>query len=208
MSCLSHMVQHSTAHTLQHTLLKHSCTCWTSLCCALEQLTYAGPYLHALLLFVCPSCSAYADPGALNRAEWIKFVAVFFNKEVEANRIFTKINSDYQAPNTSARATAAATTPPAANRVAWISKFGDTLTMSYAVYKQQLVTVSNSTPSWSAVGSALLLAAHSCIFLWGAEECNTPVSSCWWRSSATLLYPVVSAALLWATIAGVDICCW
>lgn len=84
--------------------------------------------------------TAYADPGALNRAEWIKFVAVFFNKEVEANRIFNKVNTDYQALNTSARAAAAAATPPAANRVAWISKFSDSLTMSYAVYKQELVT--------------------------------------------------------------------
>jgi hypothetical protein len=96
-----------------------------------------------LLVAAC-SCSAYADPGALNRAEWIKFVAVFFNKEVEANRIFNKVNTDYQALNTSARAAAAAATPPAANRVAWISKFSDSLTMSYAVYKQELVTVSIS----------------------------------------------------------------
>lgn len=41
---------------------------------------------------VCLSpCSATADPGVLNRAEWIKFVALFFNKEIEANKIFTEI---------------------------------------------------------------------------------------------------------------------
>jgi hypothetical protein len=36
-------------------------------------------------------------------------------------------------------AAAAAATPV---RAAWVSKFGDSITMSYAVYKQQLVTVS------------------------------------------------------------------
>lgn len=85
-------------------------------------------------------CSAYADPGALNRAEWVKFVAVFFNKEVEANKLFSTITTDYQKLNTSARAAAAAATTPV--RAAWISKFGDSISMSYAVYKQQLVTVS------------------------------------------------------------------
>jgi hypothetical protein len=29
-----------------------------------------------------------ADPGVLNRAEWIKFVATFFNKEDVANEMF------------------------------------------------------------------------------------------------------------------------
>lgn len=87
--------------------------------------------------------SAYADPGALNRAEWVKFVAVFFNKEVEANRLFNTISTVYSKLKAAAtEAAAAATGPVANNRVAWISKFGDTLTMSYAVYKQQLVTVS------------------------------------------------------------------
>lgn len=84
--------------------------------------------------------TAYADPGVLNRAEWVKFVAVFFNKEVEANRLFSTISTDYNRLKAAATEAAAAATGPAANRVAWISKFGDTLTMSYAVYKQQLVT--------------------------------------------------------------------
>jgi hypothetical protein len=34
----------------------------------------------------CPAflCRSFADPGVLNCTEWVKFVAVFFNKEVEA----------------------------------------------------------------------------------------------------------------------------
>lgn len=36
----------------------------------------------------CLACSAVADPGVLNRAEWIKFVATFYNKEDVANDLF------------------------------------------------------------------------------------------------------------------------
>jgi hypothetical protein len=36
-------------------------------------------------------CSVTADPGPLNRAEWIKFVAAFFNKEIDANSAFDSI---------------------------------------------------------------------------------------------------------------------
>lgn len=36
----------------------------------------------------CLACSAVADPGVLNRAEWIKFVATFYNKEDIANDLF------------------------------------------------------------------------------------------------------------------------
>ena len=36
------------------------------------------------------------DPGALARAEWIKFVAAFFNLEPHANRIFAEIKDDYE----------------------------------------------------------------------------------------------------------------
>jgi hypothetical protein len=60
--------------------------------------------LCLLCLLSLAACSAYADPGALNRAEWVKFVAVFFNKEVEANKLFSTISTDYQKLNASARA--------------------------------------------------------------------------------------------------------
>lgn len=101
---------------------------------------------HGVHVWVWLRClnSAYADPGALNRAEWVKFVAVFFNKEVEANNLFNTITTSYKQLNTSARAAAAAAAGGPA-RVAWINKFGDSLTLSYAVYKQELVTVSGLT---------------------------------------------------------------
>lgn len=92
------------------------------------------------LPFILLPCSAYADPGVLNRAEWVKFVAVFFNKEVEANKMFNDVVTAYQKLNTSARAAAATAATP--TRVAWTSKFGDTLTLSYAVFKQEYMTVS------------------------------------------------------------------
>ncbi|KAL9139330.1 putative tandem protein 11 [Amphidinium carterae] len=36
------------------------------------------------------------DSGILPRAEWIRFAALFFNLEVEAGRIFTRIEADYK----------------------------------------------------------------------------------------------------------------
>lgn len=36
-------------------------------------------------------CSATADPGPLNRAEWVKYAGAFFNKEIDANRIYAGI---------------------------------------------------------------------------------------------------------------------
>ena len=36
------------------------------------------------------------DPGALARAEWIKFVAAFFNLEPHANRIFNNIKTEFE----------------------------------------------------------------------------------------------------------------
>lgn len=39
--------------------------------------------------------TATMDPSPLNRAEWIKFISVFFNKEVDANGIFDQIVKDW-----------------------------------------------------------------------------------------------------------------
>lgn len=39
--------------------------------------------------------TATADPGPLNRAEWIKFMSVFFNKEDTANEIFKNVQDNY-----------------------------------------------------------------------------------------------------------------
>jgi ABC-type Fe3+-hydroxamate transport system substrate-binding protein len=83
------------------------------------------------------SCRSFADPGVLNRAEWVKFVAVFFNKEVEAERLFNNITADYQKLNASARAAAGAE----GKTVAWLTQFGDTFTVNYAQYKKEYMQV-------------------------------------------------------------------
>lgn len=98
---------------------------------------------------------------------------------MEANRLFNTISTDYnQLKAAATEATAAATGPAANNRVAWISKFADTLTMSYAVYKQQLVTVSGQlrwcgpvlcgAASFRGIGSAGMRAGLMLFF--GGDE--------------------------------------
>ncbi|KAF5837778.1 hypothetical protein DUNSADRAFT_3850 [Dunaliella salina] len=39
--------------------------------------------------------TAVQDPGVLNRAEWLKFMATFFNVEDKANTLFNQIKKDY-----------------------------------------------------------------------------------------------------------------
>eukprot|EP00879_Flechtneria_rotunda_P006791 GHRR01007135.1.p1 GENE.GHRR01007135.1~~GHRR01007135.1.p1 ORF type:complete len:459 (+),score=184.18 GHRR01007135.1:244-1620(+) len=82
--------------------------------------------------------TSYADPGVLNRAEWVKFVAVFFNKEVEAEKLFNQITSDYQALNKTARAAVGDKQAP--TKTVWISKFGDVASINFASYKRQYMT--------------------------------------------------------------------
>jgi ABC-type Fe3+-hydroxamate transport system substrate-binding protein len=84
-------------------------------------------------------CRAYADPGVLNRAEWVKFVAVFFNKEVEANNLFSNITNNLKLLNSTARAAAAKKAQPTV--VAWLSKYGDSISVNFAAYKKQFIMV-------------------------------------------------------------------
>jgi hypothetical protein len=53
---------------------------------------------------------ATTDPGTLRRAEWIKYVGLFFNKEAEANARFNAIEKSYN--TASAAALKAAGAPP------------------------------------------------------------------------------------------------
>ena len=62
---------------------------------------------------------ASSDPGMLHRAEWLKFVSTFFNKEPEANRVFEGIQERYTATQNAASAARLAGTAPAL-RMAWI----------------------------------------------------------------------------------------
>lgn len=61
---------------------------------------------------------ASSDPGMLHRAEWLKFVSAFFNKEPEANRVFEGITERYTATQSAATAARLAGSP--ALRMAWI----------------------------------------------------------------------------------------
>ena len=53
------------------------------------------PELHRL--HACPPRPTRHASGLLNRAEWLKFAAAFFNKEPEANRVFEDIKSRFEA---------------------------------------------------------------------------------------------------------------
>ena len=44
-----------------------------------------------------PPCPLTVPPGVLNRAEWVKFVALFFNQERAASDIFAAIKAEYEA---------------------------------------------------------------------------------------------------------------
>ena len=44
----------------------------------------------------CGTRRSTRDGGPLSRAEWLKFVALFFNKEELANRLFDQIVRNYE----------------------------------------------------------------------------------------------------------------
>eukprot|EP00897_Mesotaenium_endlicherianum_P005639 jgi/Mesen1/5102/ME000253S04216 len=77
------------------------------------------------------SFDATTDPGPLKRAEWIKFLGIFFNLEARANEVYTQIEDGYSCLNGSAPADA---TKPV---VAWLSFFDGVWTVSGAAYKLQ-----------------------------------------------------------------------
>ena len=91
---------------------------------------------------------ASSDPGPLARAEWVKFVAAFFNLEAHANRVFAEIQEHYQA--TEALAAAAVANGTAAPKTMWVSfssgytwggtTYPDSWKISTAAYKTGLVT--------------------------------------------------------------------
>ncbi|CAG9460759.1 unnamed protein product [Pedinophyceae sp. YPF-701] len=82
------------------------------------------------------------DPGTLNRMEWIKFIAAFFNKERDANVHFDKVASEYAEHKRDAEAAAAAA--GSKKTVAWVGYtgpfFGDTYYLSYAAFKMDHIT--------------------------------------------------------------------
>eukprot|EP00850_Spirogloea_muscicola_P007459 SM000037S13594 [mRNA] locus=s37:879209:883284:- [translate_table: standard] len=63
------------------------------------------------------SFDASTDPGPLKRAEWIKFLALFFNREALATEVYDKVQTSYNCLNGSMSNISAKPT------VAWLSYF-------------------------------------------------------------------------------------
>merc|ERR1719272_1081329 len=95
------------------------------------------------------------DPGALARAEWIKFVAAFFNLEPHANRVFNNIKAEFeQTKALTAAAVAGGVVAPKVLYIAAASAWGPA-SISTASYKMDYVASAGGvTPA------AADLAAH------------------------------------------------
>lgn len=115
---------------------------------------------------------ASSDPGALARAEWIKFMSVFFNEEEKANLYFAREKAAFEATAASTASLSAALYADAANRktCAWVQKYVSWTTgateyhVSYSVYKQELCVGAGMTPATDAVDLALDAPAYKMVF--------------------------------------------
>ncbi|KAI8474512.1 MAG: hypothetical protein J3K34DRAFT_518046 [Monoraphidium minutum] len=87
--------------------------------------------------------SATADPGPLNRAEWVKFMAAFFNKEVDANDLFAKIKANYNAVKARVAAGQTAGSKP---KVAWVSTNSSGVSFRLDPYKVTLMQDAGGAP--------------------------------------------------------------
>eukprot|EP00227_Mantoniella_beaufortii_P014533 CAMPEP_0197575794 /NCGR_PEP_ID=MMETSP1326-20131121/1061_1 /TAXON_ID=1155430 /ORGANISM="Genus nov. species nov., Strain RCC2288" /LENGTH=516 /DNA_ID=CAMNT_0043138617 /DNA_START=46 /DNA_END=1596 /DNA_ORIENTATION=- len=99
---------------------------------------------------------ASSDPGAMARAEWIKFMSVFFNAEDKANLYFERELAAYKA---TAAATATVSAANAAKKTcAWVSLSWDNkYIVGFTKYKTDLCSDAGMTP----VTNATLLAANT-----------------------------------------------
>ena len=101
------------------------------------------------------TCTSLPLAGALNRAEWLKFMGLFFNMDDSATMIFNAINSSYY--NNSASYKAAARS---VQTVAWLSRVdaasygANAFAVSYAPYKLQYTQdAGGSVMSQAALGN-------------------------------------------------------
>lgn len=113
-----------------------------------------GPYVDGVLTTGAhpfPASFAFSaaqDPGDLNRAEWVKFLGLFFNLEKYASNIFAAISTAYN--NTEAQAQSAL--QKAGNKqpvVAWTNHYvyetNESYQLSFAPYKEQLAAAAGGT---------------------------------------------------------------
>ena len=95
--------------------------------------------------------AATSDPGVLARAEWIKYIAAFFNLEPQANRVFAEIKAEFE--TVKARTAAAVAGGVAAPKVLWVTaattgQWGGPASISTASYKMDFVNAAGGvTPS-------------------------------------------------------------
>ena len=109
---------------------------------------------------------ATSDPGALARAEWIKFMSVFFNEEEKANLYFAREKAAFEATAANTARLSAA----AGKTCAWVQKFVSWTTgateyhVSYSAYKQELCVGAGMTPATDAADLALDAPAYKMVF--------------------------------------------
>lgn len=117
---------------------------------------------------------ATADPGALARAEWIKFISVFFNAEEKANLYFAREKAAFEATSASTASLSASLyggeSASAGKTCAWVQKSVDWYTqaisyeVSYTTYKQELCVGAGMTPAVDATDLALTAPAYKMVF--------------------------------------------
>ena len=117
---------------------------------------------------------ATADPGALARAEWIKFISVFFNAEEKANLYFAREKAAFEATSASTASLSASLyggeSASAGKTCAWVQKYDDWYTgateyhVSYTTYKQELCVGAGMTPAVDAADLALTTPAYKMVF--------------------------------------------
>lgn len=90
--------------------------------------TYLKPFPMNYISF-----DTTTDPGPLKRAEWIKYMAVFFNAEARASQVYSQISSSYRCLKDS---TSNVTSKPV---VAWLSFYDGKWIVSSATYKLEFV---------------------------------------------------------------------
>ena len=113
---------------------------------------------------------ASSDPGALARAEWIKFVSLFFNEEERANLYFSRERAAYETIARRAKALSeGGETVGSKKTCAWIQKFvpwtgPEEYHVSYTTYKQELCVGAGMVPATDPVDLALPNPTYKTVF--------------------------------------------
>ena len=85
---------------------------------------------------------ASADAGALARAEWIKFMALFFNEEERANLYFDREKTAFEYTSARAAGVAGSTT----KKCAWVSLSFGSYVLDFKTYKTDFCRAAGMTP--------------------------------------------------------------